>query len=314
MRRWIAHSRPSPAASAARRPAAGTLAAEPLVEPVGALEDRPGAGEAGAREHRRDDPRVGRPPGVEALGPGAVRQVLDDPARLAAAEAEGGGQLRRRQPEEPARGRCRAEGAAERGGMEAAPMECARTRAAHRGHDLHAGDDGRQHLGARGVTGLPGGDRRGHAARSRMDDRVLQRVVVVEPVRQRAVGQDCGGHPDLLRSAPETRLGRSAEGPRHRLDALREVVGHRGQGHAGRVQEQAPRLLGDGPGHRAGREPRSEGRQRLGKGLHRSSRAVRTSPYHGPRGAVKEGASGTLGRRARSRFPRPAHTLTEEAR
>ena len=104
--------------------------------------------------------------------------------------------------EEPPDGRRRAERPAERGRVEAAPVEGPRTRPPDRGHDLDAGDERRQHLAARGVTCLARGERGRRAAGARVDDRLLQRVVVVEPVGQGAVGEDGGGRAYLLPSAP----------------------------------------------------------------------------------------------------------------
>ena len=305
-----------PEGRAERRQAAGIgrRAREALVEAVGALEDRPRAGEAGLGEQRRHDAGVGRPARVEALGPRAVRQVLDDAARLAAAESEGRDQFGPRQPEEPPGRRGRAEGAAERSRMEAAPVERTRRDAAHRRHHLDAGDDRGQHLRAGGVTRLARGERRGHAAGAGVHDGVLERVVVVEPVGQRAVRQHGGRHAHLLAAPPETRLGRSAEGPRHGLDAQREVLARGGQRHAGRVEEQAQGLRAHAPRHSRGREVGGEGRQRLGKGVHRASRAVRTSPYHGLRGAVKDGARVTRRRVVRPRPRRRPRSTTREAR
>ena len=220
-----------------------------------------------------------------------------------------------RQPEEPPGRRGRAEGAAERGRMEAAPVERARRDAAHRRHDLDAGDDRGQHLGAGGVTRLARGERRGHAAGAGVHDGVLERVVVVEPVGQRAVRQHGGGHARPARGSPQ-RLD-SGGPPRVRATAwtLSAKSSRRGgQRHAGRVEEQAQGLRAHAPRHSRGREVGGEGRQRLGKGLHRASRAVRTSPYHGLRGAVKDGARVTRRRVVRPRPRRRPRSTTREAR
>ena len=53
-----------------------------------ALEYRTRSGEALARDARRVQPGVRRPAGVQALGPGALGEVFDDPARHAAGNAE----------------------------------------------------------------------------------------------------------------------------------------------------------------------------------------------------------------------------------
>ena len=256
---------------------------------MGSLEDRAGAREAGLRQVRRHHAGVGGPAGVQALGPGAVGQVLDDPAGLASAEPERRGELGRGQAEEATGGGGRAEGPAERGRVEASSVKRARTGTADGGHDLDAGDERRQHLGAGSVTGLPGGERRRCAARAGVDDGVLQRVIVVEPVGQGAIGEDGRGHPHLLARAPEARLGRPAQAARHRLDAARELLRHGRQRHAGGVQEEPRGLLDDVPWQPGGGEPCGEGPEPLGEGLHRSSRAMPTSPYHGPRRAVKDG-------------------------
>ena len=286
---WMAHSRPRPSASEARRAASGGSPAEGSVEAVGALEDRARAREAGLREVRRHHARMRRPAGVQALGPGAVGQVLDNPARLAAAEPERRGELGRGQAEEPPGGGGGAERAAERGRVEAAPVERARAGPSDGGHDLDAGDERGQHLAAGSVAGFPHGEGRRRAAGAGVDDGLLQRVVVVEPVGQGAVGENGSGHPHLLARAPEARLGRPAQAARHRLDASCEVLRHGGQRHAGGVQEKARGLLGHVPRQCGGGEPGGEAPEPLGEGLHRSSRAMPTSPYHGPRSAVKDG-------------------------
>jgi len=58
-----------------------------------ALENGLGAGEARLREQRGDHTAVGRPARMEALGPGAVGEILDDPRGLAPADPEGAHQL-----------------------------------------------------------------------------------------------------------------------------------------------------------------------------------------------------------------------------
>src|SRR5439155_19081777 len=83
---------------------------EGAIESVLTLEDRLRPGETGAREQGRDDAGVGRPAGVEPLGPGAIGQVLDDATGLAPAHPEGVNELvLRRSVELPGDGR-RAEG------------------------------------------------------------------------------------------------------------------------------------------------------------------------------------------------------------
>src|SRR5215510_325986 len=107
-----------------------------------ALEDGARARESGLREVRGHDAGVSGPAGMEPLGRGAVRQVLDDAARLTSAEPERGDQLRRRETEKSPGGGGGAEGPAERGRMKAPPMERARACAPDRRHDLDAGHEG----------------------------------------------------------------------------------------------------------------------------------------------------------------------------
>ena len=61
---------------------------------------------------------------MEALGPGALGQILDDARGHAAGDAEGVGDLARGQTKRGAHSRCRAEAAENRRGMKAGPVLC----------------------------------------------------------------------------------------------------------------------------------------------------------------------------------------------
>src|SRR5439155_17018813 len=119
-------------------------AGEGAIEAVLALEDRLRPREAGAREQRRDDARVGRPAGVEPLGPRAVGQVLDDAAGLAPADAEGVHELALRQSVEVRGDGRRGERPRKRGRVVVTRVELSGDGEPHAAHDLDPGDHGRE--------------------------------------------------------------------------------------------------------------------------------------------------------------------------
>src|SRR5258708_39183375 len=62
-----------------------------LIEAVLPLEDEARAGEACLGEERCADAGLGRPAGMETLGPAAIREIFDDPRGEAAGDADGMG-------------------------------------------------------------------------------------------------------------------------------------------------------------------------------------------------------------------------------
>ncbi len=222
-----------------RLQAVGLVAArEGRVEAVGALEDRLRPGEPRARHHRRGHPRVRGPARVQALGPGAVGQVLDDPGGLAAAEAEGVDLLVLGEPVEASGHRGGREAPGERGRVVVARVETARHREADPAHHLHPRDHRLEDLAARGPHRLANRQRGGDRDAAGVNDGVLAGVVEVEAVSERAVGEHRargahagrGPHQGALRGAAQL-LG----GPR---DRAAEVLAARGQAAPQRVQGQ----------------------------------------------------------------------------
>src|SRR5262249_28755968 len=93
------------------------VAGERAIEAVLALEDGLPPGEPGLREQRGHDAGVGRPARVQALGPRAVGEILDDPRGLAPADPERAHELVLREPVELGGRRGGREHAGERRGM-----------------------------------------------------------------------------------------------------------------------------------------------------------------------------------------------------
>ena len=147
---------------------------------------------------------------MQALGPRAVGEVLDDAGGLAAADAEGVDELVLGQSVEPARRRGGREAAGERGGVVVARVEAAGHREADPAHHLHARDHRLERGAAGGLRRLAHRQRGGHRHAAGVDDGVLARVVEIEPVGQRAVGEHGGGG---ARPAPCCRSPRSPAAP-----------------------------------------------------------------------------------------------------
>src|SRR5947208_7123856 len=224
-------------------------AREGAIESVLTLEDRLRPREAGAREQGRDDAGVGRPAGVEPLGPCAIGQVLDDATGLAPAHPEGVNELvLRRSVELPGDGR-RAEGPDKSGRVVVAGVELPGNGEADAAHHLDARDHGREHGGPGRAERLAGGQARRHRHRARVDDRVLARLVGVEPVCERGVRQDGVGRGDPRLAADECALLMSAQALGRLERGPAEVVACGGEGATERVEDQRGRLRHDGRGN-----------------------------------------------------------------
>ena len=115
---------------------------ERRIEPVLTLEHARRPGEAGAGQARGDHAAVCRPAGVKALGPRAIGEVLDDPAGLTAADAEGMDQLDLGQPHELARRGGGAEAPRDGGGVKVARVQRAGDGEADTAHHFDPGDEG----------------------------------------------------------------------------------------------------------------------------------------------------------------------------
>ena len=128
------------------------------------------------------------PADLETLRPGAVDQELQTAGALAQHGAKRALHLIRAQAEYAGRGSGGTERAAGRGGVEAAVVVLAGgERECHAAGDLIAGDDGRQHIGARRAGHLASGQCRGDYGRARMQRAGGMCVVEIQRMRQRTV-------------------------------------------------------------------------------------------------------------------------------
>ena len=226
-------------------------AGESLVEAVGALEDRLRSGESGAGEERRGHTRVSCPARMQALGPRPVGQIFDDAARLAAADPEGVDEPVLLEAVELARDGRRGEAAGQRRRMIVTRVELARYREPDAAHDFDAGDHRFQDRATGRVQSLADGERGGDGDTASVDDGVLTRVVEVETVRERGVGEHGAGSASLCLGADQRALLRAAQ-PLGRLDhGQTELLLRRGEAAAESVEGERRRLRYDGCGHAA---------------------------------------------------------------
>jgi len=228
-------------------------AGKSLIETVRALEDGLRSGEAGAGEDDRGHPGMGRPARVQSLGPRSVGEVLDDPACLAAADAEGVDELVLGEVVEPARHRRRREACCERGGMEVARVEPAGHGEADPAHHFHARYGRLEDSPAGGARRFADGQGGGDSDASRVHDRTLARVVEVEAVGEGGVGEDRARRARLHLGADE----RAFRGPAQSLGAVQhgaaEVLARRGEAAPEGVEHEHGRLRGHPRGNvRAG--------------------------------------------------------------
>src|SRR3989441_874291 len=220
-------------------------AREGAIESVLTLEDRLRPREAGAREQGRDDAGVGRPAGVEALGPCAIGQVLDDATGLAPAHPEGVNELvLRRSVELPGDGR-RAEGPDKSSRVVVAGVELAGDGEPHAAHHLDASDHGGERGGPGGAECLADGQASRDRHRARVDDRVLARVVEVESVSERGVCEDGVGRSDAHLAADEGALMKPAQALGRLERGAAELVPRGGESAPDRVELEIRRLRHD---------------------------------------------------------------------
>ena len=169
-----------------------------LQEPIAPFEDTGRAGIAGSGQQRRPRAAVGRPPGMQALGPGPLRQVLHAAGRLAARDAQGVDEVFALQPQQTPGHHRRAEGPAGAGGVEAAPVVLLRLQRSPQPDDdvvpgHHRGDE----VLARNVGQVGHREGRGEGHHTGMQRRLVVHVVHLDAVEGDAVGHGSvlGQHP-----------------------------------------------------------------------------------------------------------------------
>jgi len=145
-------------------------------------------------------------------------------------------------------------------------------------HDLDGRDRRLEHRATRRARRFGQRQRRRHRDAARVHDGVLARVVEVETVGERGVGEHGvgGGH---ARGAAEQRaLGGAAE-PLSRVErGAAEVLARRGQRIAERVEGEQHRPVHDGCGDGVERQPGDEAREAAG-GRHSSSSLAMTTRW-----------------------------------
>ena len=213
------------------------------IEPVTTLQHRGRPREPRAGELRREETAVGRPARMEPLGPGAVGEELEEATRHAAGEAHGLGGARRRETAQPGGDGGGDQRADHPRGVEAARVEAAAGRRAEPGGPLVAHRDRSQDGRPVRPHRLAGRERRRHDEAPGMDDGTGQRVVEVERVRQRPVGQRgpggrqplTGCHQRALRPAAVATgqvergpAGRLVDGRQHDAQRVEQPAAHRG--------------------------------------------------------------------------------------
>jgi hypothetical protein len=231
---------------------------------VGTFQDALRSGEPGPRQQGRGHPRVRAPAGVQPLGPRPIGEVLDDAGGLAAADAERVDQLILVEAvEPPGRGR-RREARRDRRRVEVARVQLPRHGEADAAHHLHRGDQRLQHGAAAGAGRLAHGQRGGDGHAARVDDGVLPRVVEVQPVGERGVGEHGAGGGDAPAATEQGALCRAAEPLRHVQHGAAEGFARGGQRVAQRVQRQQRGLPAHRRRHAVERLPADEPRETTG--------------------------------------------------
>ena len=204
-------------------------AGKSLIEAVGALEDGLRSGEAGAGEDDRSHPGMSRPAWMQSLGPRPVGEILDDPARLAAADAEGVDELILGEMIELARHSRRREASRERRGMEVARVEASRHGEADPAHHFHARYHRLEDGPARGAHCFADGQRGGDGDAARVDDGILARVVEVETVGEGGVGEGRARRARLRLGADERAFLRPAQSLGAVQHGAAEILARRGE-------------------------------------------------------------------------------------
>ena len=238
------------------------------------------------------------PARVQALGPRAVGQVLDDPARLAAADPERADQLVFRQPVQLAGRGDRAEGPGQGGRVIVARVELARHREAYATHHLDAGDDRLERRPPAGARRLARGQAGRDDDRARVNDGVLARVVEVEPVGERGVCERRVGRGHAHGAPDQAAFRRPAEPLRGGTHRAGEVILRGGETAAERVEREEAGPPYDRRGHVLQPEIGDEAREPPRSGGHHalpSPRTVRSTsrmaPWIWPLLATRAGAS-----------------------
>jgi len=228
------------------------------------VEDAGGSGEALAREQRRQESVHRRLAGVERLAHGSER--LLEPRGLGARDPERSPELLSGETQQPPRGGRRAEVTEDRGDVPSAIGEHRPNDAADPRLDLEAGDERLEGGGPRPV--VPFGHRehdRGHRRRA-VDDGGQVRVVEVERVALRAVGERGQQRARPATAAEDRRLRLAAGDGDHRVERGRKRLGRPADGCADPVGEGEA----GGGDHRVGQrlelEPEDEVDQRVRDG------------------------------------------------
>ncbi len=213
---------------------------------------------------RGQEPVHRRLAGVERLAHGAER--LFEARGLGARDPERSPELLSGETQQLPRGGRRAEVTEDRGDVPSAIGEHRPDDAADPRLDLEAGDERLEGGGPRPV--VPFGHRehdRGHRRRA-VDDRGQMRVVEVERVALRAVGERGQQRARPAPAAEDRRLRLAAGGGDHRVERAREWLGRAADGRADPVGEGEARGRDHCLGQRLELEPEDEVDQRVHDG------------------------------------------------
>nr|WP_228430455.1 hypothetical protein [Baekduia soli] len=247
-----------------------------VVEAEAPLDDRLGPGLAVGGEGRGQQAGTGGEARVQALGRGAVGEMLEDPGGQAAGDAQGLGRRRGVEAADARGGGGGAVDAEHAGGVEADLVEERSGGQAEAQHDLVAGDEGGEEVGARGAVGLGGGQGGGHDGDADVGDGARVRVVEVQRVAGGAVGE--GGVEARQAVAGAEGRGRArGAGLEHRLARPGgHPEGAAGQAAAQRVEEVQLGGLRDLGRQRVGGEGGGERGKAFGDSAHGSSQTFRS--------------------------------------
>ena len=170
-----------------------------LQESVTPFQDGGWPSVAGAGQQRRPRTAVGRPAGVQPLGPGALSQVLHAARRLAARDPQGVYEVVALQLQQTPGHHRSAEGPAGAGGVETAPVVLRRLQRPPQPHDyVVPGYHGSDEVLAGNV-----GEVRHREGRRESHHAGMQRRLVVHVIHLDAVEGDAVGHRSVLRQNPE---------------------------------------------------------------------------------------------------------------
>ena len=164
-----------------------------------ALDHGARADEAVLRQQGRAQPGLRRPAGMQALGPGALGEILDDPRRHAAGDAQRIDDLASIQAEGCAHADRRPHGAEHGGGVEAGPVDQPRRHEAQAAQGLCPHRDAEESRLPGPCVPLAGRQHRGHDHRAGVHGTALEGIVEVLAVCGSAV--DEGGTRRAQRAA-----------------------------------------------------------------------------------------------------------------